>query len=196
MLVQLREGLVPVILPRDVCAEAGKVLQLLLDVLGGGLDVRLDPTQVFLVVHFCSGIADDLDVVGQEAIAVLREWISWASSVDADARQQEGQPTRPKRAGYYKTSVNGRGISSGAGWTYGLFLRQVTGSTQNNNHRVVLELNGAADSFWSAPNPLPGHLSSLESPIRDTIRPSRGARGCEAGEGGVVCDIKVMEGRL
>ncbi len=72
MLVELQERLVTVVLPRHVCAELRELLQLLLDVLGRGLDVRLDATNEFVVVHFCPRIADDLDVLGEELVAVLR----------------------------------------------------------------------------------------------------------------------------
>jgi hypothetical protein len=49
LLCELDEGLILVVLPRDICAEAAEGGKLLLHVLGGGLDVRLDPLEVFLV---------------------------------------------------------------------------------------------------------------------------------------------------
>jgi hypothetical protein len=71
VLVECHEGLVLVILTRNVGAERAKLFQLQLDILGRGLDVRLDPTQVFIMVHLRSCISNDLDVLGQELVSVL-----------------------------------------------------------------------------------------------------------------------------
>jgi len=71
VLVQLQEGLVAVILARDICADGAELLELLLDILGRRLDVRLDPTKVLVVVHLGARIADNSDVLGQELVSVL-----------------------------------------------------------------------------------------------------------------------------
>lgn len=71
MLVELHERIIPVILARDICAQAAELLQLLLDVLCGCLDVRFDPADVFLMVHFCPRISDDSDVLREELVSVL-----------------------------------------------------------------------------------------------------------------------------
>lgn len=69
--VEVLEGIVLVVLPRNISAEGAEVIQLLLHVLGGGLDVRSDSPNVLLVVHLGSGISDDLDVLGQKLVPVL-----------------------------------------------------------------------------------------------------------------------------
>ncbi len=71
MLGQLQERLISVVLARDVGAEGAEILQLLLDILGRGLDVGLHPAQVFLVVHLSPGIANDFHVLRQELVPVL-----------------------------------------------------------------------------------------------------------------------------
>jgi hypothetical protein len=74
VLLKRNEGVILVILPRNVCAEAAKLVQLLLDLLCGRLDVRLDALEVLLVVHLCPRISDDANVLGEEVVAVLCEW--------------------------------------------------------------------------------------------------------------------------
>lgn len=76
VLVEGEEGVVLIVLARDICAELAEVLQHLLHILCRGLDIGLDPLQVLLVVHLGSGIADDLDVLGQELVAVLHRQVS------------------------------------------------------------------------------------------------------------------------
>jgi hypothetical protein len=71
VLVEGVEGLILVVLSRDVCAQVAEVVQLLLDLLGGGLHVGPDATDVLVVVHLGARIADDLNVFGQELVAVL-----------------------------------------------------------------------------------------------------------------------------
>ena len=71
VLVEAVEGLILVVLAGDVSAEAAEVVELLLGLLGGGLDVRTDSPNVLIVVHLCSSIADDLDVFREELVAVL-----------------------------------------------------------------------------------------------------------------------------
>ena len=61
---EVDKGLVLVILPRDICTELAKVIQLLLHLLGGRLDVRLDPFEVLCMVHFRPRISNDFDVLG------------------------------------------------------------------------------------------------------------------------------------
>jgi hypothetical protein len=71
MVSQLNEGLVLVILTRDVRAVATELLQLLLELLCWCLDVGLDALEVLLVVHLCSRISDDANVLGEDVVAVL-----------------------------------------------------------------------------------------------------------------------------
>lgn len=71
VLVKPEEGLILVVLAGDVRAELAEVLELLLNFLGGGLDVRLDTLQVFLVVHLRARISHNLDIFGEELVAIL-----------------------------------------------------------------------------------------------------------------------------
>ena len=72
VLLELLEGLILVILARYICAEAAELLELLLKLFCGGLDVRLDALEVLLVVHLRSCISDDANVLGEEVVAVLK----------------------------------------------------------------------------------------------------------------------------
>lgn len=71
MPVELDERLILVVLAGDVGANFAELLQLLFDLLGGHLDVRLDSSQKLCVVHLCSGIADNLNIFREEFVAVL-----------------------------------------------------------------------------------------------------------------------------
>ena len=71
VLGQVDEALVVGVLARDVGAQAAEVVELLLDLLGGRLYVGPDAPEVLLVVHFRARITDDLDVIGEELVAVL-----------------------------------------------------------------------------------------------------------------------------
>ena len=71
MSVQLRKRIVAVILAGDISTSSTELLQLLLEVLGRRLDERLDPLQVFGVVHFCSRISDNLDILREKVVSVL-----------------------------------------------------------------------------------------------------------------------------
>lgn len=102
VLVQVQERVVLVVLAGDICAELAEVLQHLLHIFGRGLDVRLDSAQVLLVVHLRSGIADDLDVLGQELIAILGVWVSFLTS---DLRFRRYLLTSPNKAGNYRQLV-------------------------------------------------------------------------------------------
>jgi hypothetical protein len=93
VLLELDEGVVLVILPRNVCAEAAELFKLLLDLLCGCFDVRLDALEVLLVVHLCPRISDDANVLGEEVVAVLYEWSATRDLIAVKPR------TRPKSAG-------------------------------------------------------------------------------------------------
>jgi hypothetical protein len=54
-----------------VAAERAEIIQLLFHIISGRLDILLDTTQIFFVVHFCSSISDDFDALGQEIVPVL-----------------------------------------------------------------------------------------------------------------------------
>ena len=71
MLVKLLEGLILVILSREICADGAELVQLLFHLFSWGLYVRSDPLEVFSMVHLGSGISDDLDVLWQEFVSVL-----------------------------------------------------------------------------------------------------------------------------
>lgn len=73
MLLELLEALVIVVLSRHVGSVLAELLELLLDLGCGSLDVALDALQVLLAVHLRAGIADDLDALGQVGIAVQAE---------------------------------------------------------------------------------------------------------------------------
>lgn len=45
---------------------------MLLGLLGGGLDVGLYSLEIFLVVHLRARITDNLDIFGEELVAVLQ----------------------------------------------------------------------------------------------------------------------------
>jgi hypothetical protein len=72
VLSEVDEGVILVVLTRDVGAQFAEAVQLLFDFLGGGLDIRSHTSQVFFVVHVCPGIADNLNSLGEELVTVLR----------------------------------------------------------------------------------------------------------------------------
>lgn len=72
MLFKLVERLILVVLAGDVSADLGEFLKLILNLLGGSLDVGLNAAEILLVVHLRTGITDDSAVLGQELVAVLR----------------------------------------------------------------------------------------------------------------------------
>lgn len=78
VLVKVLEGLVLVVLAGNVCAELAEVLKLLLNLLGGGLHVRLDAPQILLMVHLGAGISDDSDILREELVTVLESYISYS----------------------------------------------------------------------------------------------------------------------
>jgi len=71
VLFELEEGLVLVVLARNVCAETTELVQLLFNLLCGGLDVRLNSLKVLFMVHLCSRITDNSNILGQEVVSVL-----------------------------------------------------------------------------------------------------------------------------
>lgn len=62
MLLQALEGLVLIILAGIVGANVAECVQLLLNLPGGDLNVRPDTPEILRMVHFCAGIANDLDI--------------------------------------------------------------------------------------------------------------------------------------
>jgi hypothetical protein len=71
MLVQDNEGIILIVLAGDVGATGAELLELLLRLLGGGLHVRLDTSEVLIVVHLGASISDDLDILREELVSVL-----------------------------------------------------------------------------------------------------------------------------
>lgn len=74
VLFELNEGLVLVVLARNVCAEATELIQLLLEFFSRGFDVGLDSLEILLMVHLCPRISDDANVLGEEVVSVLLKW--------------------------------------------------------------------------------------------------------------------------
>lgn len=72
VVVEVDERVVLVILTGDVGAELAEAVELLFDFLGRDLDVGSHTLKVFFLVHLCPGISNDLDVLGEEFVAVLR----------------------------------------------------------------------------------------------------------------------------
>lgn len=73
MLLEVLEADVVVVLSRHVGGVLAELLELLLGLGCGSLDVALDALQVLLAVHLGAGIADDLDALGEVGIAVQAE---------------------------------------------------------------------------------------------------------------------------
>lgn len=72
------EGLILVILPGYVGAELAKTIQLLLELLGRDFDIGPDSSDILIMVHLGASISDDLDVFGQELVAILRMREGWS----------------------------------------------------------------------------------------------------------------------
>ena len=135
MLLKLDERLVLVVLAGHVRAVANELLELLLQLLCGGLDVRLDALEVLLVVHLCARIAYDANVLGKEVVAVLED-LSMQVRVVGDRATHE---TEERRELDQLAELGAAGRLS----THGLLLRQITGRAENYNGGVFLELLGA-----------------------------------------------------
>jgi hypothetical protein len=71
VIVEVDERLVLVVLTGDICTKAAEALELLFHFLGGDLDVGLYSSQVLGVVHLCTGISDNLDILREELVSVL-----------------------------------------------------------------------------------------------------------------------------
>lgn len=100
VLLELDERLVFVVLARDVRAVAAELLELLLQLLCGGLDVRLDALEELLVVHLCARIADDANVLGKEVVAVLEDVNTTSAGARLrDLRGRKGQGTNDGQLG-------------------------------------------------------------------------------------------------
>lgn len=108
MLVEALERLILVVIAGDVGAQAAKVVELLLNLLGGSLHVGFDASQVLLVVHLGAGVSHDSDILGQELVSVLR-------SVSNARQRLKGQEklTKPKSAGYCESRSRQRMAKAG-----------------------------------------------------------------------------------
>jgi hypothetical protein len=71
VLVKLLEGLILVILSREICADGAELIQLFLHIFSWCLYVGSDSLEVFGMVHLGSSISDDLDVLWQEFVSEL-----------------------------------------------------------------------------------------------------------------------------
>lgn len=110
VLVKTEEGLVLVILARDVGAEIAKLIELLFHLFGRCLHVGSDAADVFVMVHLGSRIAHDANVLGEELVAVLSilsaTQIALAASVLSGARVKEKQ-MQIVEVGAYQTEERG-----------------------------------------------------------------------------------------
>lgn len=102
VLGEVDERVILVILAADVGAQLAEAIQLFFDFLGGGLDVRAHPSQIFFVVHVRPSISDDLDPLGEEFVTVLN---TWSMPTDATILYSDRHRilTRPNSAGNYGT---------------------------------------------------------------------------------------------
>jgi hypothetical protein len=71
VLCKLVERLILVVLTGNVGAELAELVELLLNLLGGGLHVGANAAKILLVVHLRPGVADDSDIFGKELVSVL-----------------------------------------------------------------------------------------------------------------------------
>ena len=142
VLLKLDEGLVLVVLAGDIRTEACELLKLLLQLLCGGLDVRLDALEELLVVHLCARISDDANVLGKEVVAVLED-LSMQVRVVGDRATHETEERR-------ELDQLAELVAAGRLSTHGLLLRQITGRAKDYNGGVFLELLGATEKRWSA----------------------------------------------
>jgi hypothetical protein len=74
VLLKCDEGVILVVLARNVRAEFAELVQLLLQFLCRGLNVRLDALEVLLTVHLRACISDDVDVLWEKVVSVLYWW--------------------------------------------------------------------------------------------------------------------------
>ena len=99
VLVEHLEGLILVVLTRNICAYRAELFQLFFDVFCRGLYVGFDSAEVLGVIHLRSSISDNLDVFGEELVAKLR-WpllsallLNEADTGTVDLRGQIAQET-------------------------------------------------------------------------------------------------------
>jgi hypothetical protein len=95
VLPKLNEGLILVVLTRDICAVSAELVELLLEILCGGFDERPDTLDVLVVVHLCAGISDDANVLGEEVVSVLFDLLGEYSEFGLlDSQDQRARGTR------------------------------------------------------------------------------------------------------
>lgn len=100
VLLKLVEGLILVVLARDVSANLGELLKLVFNFFGRSLDVGLDAAEILLVVHLRAGVTDNSAVLGEELVAVLRfvsvcgsQSSPWMASYSQGRREQGTKKT-------------------------------------------------------------------------------------------------------
>lgn len=96
--VEVDKGFILVILARNVGAEFAEVVEQFFNLLCRNLDVGSHTLQVVLMVHLCPGISDNLDILGEEFVAVLSPSVLIDDQGGYNSRSVESH-TRPKRAG-------------------------------------------------------------------------------------------------
>ena len=96
VLVKLLERRILIVLAGNICADGAELIELFLNFFRGGLDIRFDSPKVLVVVHLSPSISDDLDVFGEEFVAVLGFVSRVTQRGRVGARREH---TRPKSAG-------------------------------------------------------------------------------------------------
>lgn len=97
--VEVDKGFILVILTRNVGAVFAEVVEQFFNLLCRDLDVGSHTLQVVFMVHLCPGISDNLDVLGEEFVAVLSSSVlidaqgGYNPGLSSHIRGQRGQGT-------------------------------------------------------------------------------------------------------
>lgn len=122
--VEVDKGFILVILTRNVGAEFAEVVEQFFNLLCRNLDVGSHTLQVVFMVHLCPGISDNLDVLGEEFVAILSssELIGYQGGynpgLSSHIRGQRVQGTVLKLS-VFRSSLSTAGIEGGGeekGW--------------------------------------------------------------------------------
>ena len=118
--VEVDKGLILVILARNVGAVFAEVVEQFFNLLCRNLDVGSHTLQVVFVVHLCPGISDNLDVLGEEFVAVLSSSVliddqgGYNPGLSSHIRGQRVQGTVLKLS-VFRSSLPTAGIERGKG---------------------------------------------------------------------------------
>lgn len=113
---QLDERLIVVILARDVCAQTAELIELLLQILRRRLDLGPDALDEILVTQFTARIADDLDIVRKEVVAVLRATLGKSARASGDSETYKAEQS------WELDSSQWRNLRKNSTSAYGLLL--------------------------------------------------------------------------